>query len=150
MLCCLYPTGDETLAEAETLALEATVERADLKGGQPILELACGWGSLSLFMAERFSSARVTAVSNSTSQRRYIEHAATQRRLTNLSVITADMNAFEPGQVYDRVVSVEMFEHMSDWSECWLSRSIAIGAGAASTTRQPRWTGLTISMQTGP
>ena len=78
--CCLYPTGEETLAEAETLALEATVERADLKDGQQILELGCGWGSLSLFMAERFPSARITAVSNSASQRRYIEHAAAERR----------------------------------------------------------------------
>jgi cyclopropane-fatty-acyl-phospholipid synthase len=115
--CCLYPSGEETLAEAETLALEATVERADLKDGQQILELGCGWGSLSLFMAERFPSARITAVSNSTSQRRTIEQAAAERRLGNLRVITADMNGFEPGQVYDRVVSVEMFEHMSNWSE---------------------------------
>ena len=115
--CCLYPSGEETLAEAETLALEATVERADLKEGQRILELGCGWGSLSLFMAERFPLARITAVSNSVSQRRFIEHAAAERRLQNLRIITADMNSFEPGQVYDRVVSVEMFEHMSNWSE---------------------------------
>jgi cyclopropane-fatty-acyl-phospholipid synthase len=114
---CLYPTGEETLAQAETLALEATVEHADLKDGQQILELGCGWGSLSLFMAERFPLARITAVSNSVSQRRTIEQAAADRRLENLRVVTADMNAFEPGQVYDRVVSVEMFEHMSNWSE---------------------------------
>src|SRR6202044_337370 len=107
----LYPTGEETLAQAETLALEATVERADLKNGQQILELGCGWGSLSLFMAKRFPAARITAVSNSASQRRYIEQTATERGLENLHVVTADMNAFEPGQVYDRVVSVEMFEH---------------------------------------
>jgi cyclopropane-fatty-acyl-phospholipid synthase len=115
--CCLYPTGKETLAEAEILALDATIEHADLKDGQQILELGCGWGSLSLFMAERFPSARVTAVSNSASQRRAIELAATKRRLENLRVVTADMNSFEPGQVYDRVVSIEMFEHMSNWSE---------------------------------
>ncbi len=115
--CCFYPTGEETLAEAETLALEATAERADLKDGQQILELGCGWGSLSLFMAERFPSAHITAVSNSTSQRRSIEHIATERGLTNLRIITADMNVFEPDRVYDRVVSVEMFEHMSNWSE---------------------------------
>jgi cyclopropane-fatty-acyl-phospholipid synthase len=115
--CCLYPTGEETLAEAETLALDATVERADLKDGQQILELGCGWGSLSLFMAERLPLARITAVSNSASQRRTIEQAAAERRLENLRVVTADMNAFEPGQVYDRVVSVEMFEHMSNWTE---------------------------------
>jgi cyclopropane-fatty-acyl-phospholipid synthase len=115
--CCLYPSGEETLAEAETLSLEATVERADLKDGQRILELGCGWGSLSLFMAERFPLAFITAVSNSVSQRRFIERAAAERRLQNLRIITADMNSFEPGQVYDRVVSVEMFEHMSNWSE---------------------------------
>ena len=99
------------------LALEATVERADLKDGQQILELGCGWGSLSLFIAERFPLARITAVSNSASQRLYIEHAAAERRLQNLRVVTADMNAFEPGQVCDRIVLVEMFEHMSNWSE---------------------------------
>jgi len=115
--CCVYPTGGETLAEAEKLALEATVERADLQEGQQILELGCGWGSLSLFMAERFASARITAVSNSASQRLYIEHAAAERRLTNLRVIMADMNSFAPGRVYDRIVSVEMFEHMSNWSD---------------------------------
>jgi cyclopropane-fatty-acyl-phospholipid synthase len=114
--CCHYPTGDETLAQAETLALEATVERADLKDGQQILELGCGWGSLSLFMAERFPATRITAVSNSASQRRFIEQATAERGLENLRVVTADINAFEPGQVYDRVVSVEMFEHMSNWS----------------------------------
>jgi cyclopropane-fatty-acyl-phospholipid synthase len=114
--CCLYPTGEETLAQAETLALEATVERADLKNGQKILELGCGWGSLSLFMAERFPAARITAVSNSASQRRFIEQVAADRGLANLRVVTADMNEFEPGQVYDRVVSVEMFEHMANWS----------------------------------
>ncbi len=115
--CCLHPTGEETLAEAEALALEATVERADLKDGQQILELGCGWGSLSLFMAERFPLARITTVSNSASQRRTIEQAAAERRLENLRVVTADMNAFQPGQVYDRVVSVEMFEHMSNRTE---------------------------------
>ena len=115
--CCLYRPAKRRLPKPRLLALEATVERADLKDGQQILELGCGWGSLSLFMAERFPSARITAVSNSASQRRYIEHAAAERRLENLRVVTADMNAFEPGQVYDRVVSVEMFEHMSNWSE---------------------------------
>jgi cyclopropane-fatty-acyl-phospholipid synthase len=115
--CCLYPTGKETLAEAEIRALEATVEHADLRDGHQVLELGCGWGSLSLFMAERFPEARITAVSNSASQRRTIEQAAAERSLPNLRVITADMNSFAPGQLYDRVVSVEMFEHMSNWSE---------------------------------
>jgi cyclopropane-fatty-acyl-phospholipid synthase len=115
--CCLYPTGGETLGAAETLSLEATIEHANLSDGQRILELGCGWGSLSLFIAERFPAAQITAVSNSVPQRNYIEHAAAERGLANLRVLTADMNVFEPGEVYDRVISVEMFEHMSNWGE---------------------------------
>ncbi|WP_298225147.1 cyclopropane-fatty-acyl-phospholipid synthase family protein [Acidocella sp.] len=113
--CCLYPTGRETLAEAELHALEETIAHAGLADGQEILELGCGWGSLSLFMAARFSGARITAVSNSASQRLYIEAEALARGLRNLRVITADMNEFAPEQKYDRVVSVEMFEHMANW-----------------------------------
>jgi cyclopropane-fatty-acyl-phospholipid synthase len=113
--CCLYPTGTETLEQAEELALSETVAHADLADGQRILELGCGWGSLSLFMAERFPGASITAVSNSAPQRRHIEAQAAARGLTNLTVITADMNAFCPQAVFDRVVSVEMFEHMANW-----------------------------------
>jgi cyclopropane-fatty-acyl-phospholipid synthase len=113
--CCLYPTGQETLAEAERLALEETMAHADLGDGQSILELGCGWGSLTLFMAERLPLADITAVSNSTPQRLHIESQAAARGLANIRVVTADMNAFEPNGAYDRVVSVEMFEHMSNW-----------------------------------
>ncbi len=113
--CCLYPTGDETLEEAELHALEDTVAHADLADGQDILELGCGWGAMSLFMAKRFPRARITAVSNAAAQRRFIEAQARALELNNLYVITADMNAFEPGQTFDRVVSVEMFEHMANW-----------------------------------
>ena len=113
--CCLYPTGTETLNEAEVLALTETVAHADLADGQRILELGCGWGSLSLFMAEKFPGATIIAVSNSAPQRRHIEGEARARGLTNLTVITADMNTFEPEGRFDRVVSVEMFEHMANW-----------------------------------
>ncbi len=113
--CCLYPTGRETLADAERLALEETVVHAGLADGQSILELGCGWGSLTLFMAERFPRANITAVSNSRTQRSYIEAEAAARGLTKIRVITADMNVFEPDSTYDRVVSVEMFEHISNW-----------------------------------
>ena len=114
--CCLYPTGHETLAEAEILALEETVEHANLADGQTILELGCGWGSLSLFMAERFPNARIVAVSNSAPQRRHIELLAQAAGVTNLLVATADMNDFQPSGCFDRIVSVEMFEHMSNWA----------------------------------
>ncbi|MGV1792303.1 SAM-dependent methyltransferase [Rhizobium sp. A37_96] len=113
--CCLYPSADTTLAEAEIHALAATVAHAEIEDGMSILELGCGWGSLSLYMAQRFPKARITSVSNSISQRQYIVDLAVERGLTNLTVITADMNDFATSECYDRVVSVEMFEHMSNW-----------------------------------
>jgi cyclopropane-fatty-acyl-phospholipid synthase len=112
---CFYPSATTTLAEAETFALAGTCEHADIRDGQSILELGCGWGSLSLYLAEHFPAARITSVSNSASQRAYIEEQARQRGLGNLTIITADMNVFSTEEVYDRIVSVEMFEHMSNW-----------------------------------
>lgn len=114
--CCLYEGGAETLAEAEDRALAETAAHARLADGQDVLELGCGWGSLTLFMAEKFPGSRVTAVSNSRPQRLYIEAEARARGLANVRVITADMNVFEPDGAFDRIVSVEMFEHMSNWS----------------------------------
>jgi len=111
---CYYAAGD-SLADAEERALAETAAHADLADGQRILELGCGWGSLSLYLAERYPSARITAVSNSHSQRRYIEQAARASKFTNLQIRTADMNAYSPPGKFDRVVSVEMFEHMANW-----------------------------------
>ena len=111
----LYPPGATTLAEGEAAALRETAEHADLRDGQAILELGCGWGSLSLWMAARYPNARITSVSNSASQRAFIEGQAAARGLGNLTVVTADMNDFQTDQRFDRVVSVEMFEHMSNW-----------------------------------
>lgn len=113
--CCLYPHPTTSLAEAEELALVETVAHAGLADGQRILELGCGWGSLSLWMAARFPRSRITAVSNSRPQRRYIETAALSRGLGNLTVVTADMNEFRPAERVDRIVSVEMFEHVANW-----------------------------------
>lgn len=120
----LWPEGVDSLDAAEEAMLELTAARAQLADGQRILELGCGWGSLSLWMAERFPRAAITAVSNSRDQRGFIEDRAAALGLTNLRVITADMNAFEPPETaYDRVVSVEMFEHMRNHRE--LLRRIA-------------------------
>ena len=113
--CCFYPGAGATLAQAEAAALEETIARAGLADGQTILELGCGWGSLSLFMAERFPHAKITAVSNARSQRAFIEREIGRKGLENLSVVTADMNVFAPGGRFDRIVSVEMFEHMANW-----------------------------------
>jgi len=105
-----------SLAEAETAMLALTCERAELQDGQDILELGCGWGSLSLWMAKRYPNARITAVSNSRSQKEHIDAQIRQHGLTNLSIVTADMNRFDPPTAsFDRVVSVEMFEHMRNW-----------------------------------
>ena len=112
---CLYGESAQTLADAEARALEETCAHAALADGQTVLELGCGWGSLSLWMAQRYPASRITSVSNSHSQRAAIEEMARCRGLTNLTVITADMNDFTTTERFDRVVSVEMFEHMANW-----------------------------------
>lgn len=112
---CFYREGASTLQEAEEEALRQTIENADLQDGQTILELGCGWGSLSLRMASQFPNARIVSVSNSHAQRALIESEIAARGLTNLKVITVDMNAFDPAATFDRIVSVEMFEHMTNW-----------------------------------
>jgi len=112
-----WPDGVTTLDDAELAMLELTAERAGLEDGQEILELGCGWGSLTLHMARAFPNARITAVSNSAPQRRFIEARAPD----NVRVVTADMNdlvARDDGSLggpFDRVVSVEMFEHMRNY-----------------------------------
>lgn len=109
---CYYSKEQTTLDEAEAEMLAITCDRAELGNGQEILELGCGWGSLTLFMAARYPGSKITAVSNSNSQREHIMSVAKERGLTNVNVITADMNAFNAPELYNRVVSVEMFEHM--------------------------------------
>jgi cyclopropane-fatty-acyl-phospholipid synthase len=112
---CLYPDTETSLAEAENHALAETVCHAGIEDGMDILELGCGWGSLSLYLAQHFPHARITSISNSASQREFILGQARERDLTNLAVVTADMNGFATQERYDRIVSVEMFEHMSNW-----------------------------------
>ena len=113
--CCYWPSGAQTLDQAEAAALRATCERAQLADGLRILELGCGWGSLTLWMARHYPRSQVTAVSNSHSQRLYIESQARALGLENVEVITADMNDFEIDAGFDRVVSLEMFEHMRNY-----------------------------------
>ena len=112
---CFWLPETKTLDEAETLALIQTCLHADLHDGHAILELGCGWGSLSLWMATHYPKSQITGVSNSHSQRQYIMEVAKKRGITNLNIITADMNVFEAPTIYDRVVSVEMFEHMRNY-----------------------------------
>ncbi len=117
--CAYWESRTTTLERAEQTALEITCDRADLADGQRILELGCGWGALTLWMAAHLPNSSITAVSNSLEQAQTIRRLARQRDLNNIEVITADMNDFAPSRRFDRVVSVEMFEHMRNWPELY-------------------------------
>ncbi|KAL9107563.1 MAG: hypothetical protein Q9227_007563 [Pyrenula ochraceoflavens] len=113
---CLYPTGGETLAQAEVAMLQSYVEKAGLKDGQTVLDLGCGWGSVGLYIAEIFPNSQVTAFSNSKTQKIFIDGQAQRKRLTNLKVITGDVVDYEfETFAFDRVVSIELFEHMKNY-----------------------------------
>ncbi|MEO6882976.1 MAG: class I SAM-dependent methyltransferase [Bacteroidia bacterium] len=103
--------------QSEDDMLQLTCERADLKNGQHVLELGCGWGSLSLFMAHKFPESNFTVVSNSNTQKLHIDGEAKKRNILNLQVITADMNVFEIDKTFHRIISVEMFEHMRNYEK---------------------------------
>jgi cyclopropane-fatty-acyl-phospholipid synthase len=111
----LWSEGISTLDAAEEAMLRLSCQRARIADGQHILELGCGWGSLSLWLAEHYPAARITGVSNSATQRQYIEGECARRGLKNLRILTCDMNRFDIPESFDRVVSVEMFEHMKNY-----------------------------------
>ncbi|MDJ0748938.1 MAG: cyclopropane-fatty-acyl-phospholipid synthase family protein [Woeseiaceae bacterium] len=115
--CGYWPEGVTTIDQSEQAALEVTVERAGIEDGMRVLDLGCGWGSLSLFIAARFPQASIVSVSNSHSQKAHIEEIAEARGLENIDVITCDMNDFAIDARFDRIVSVEMFEHMRNYEE---------------------------------
>jgi len=110
-----WKAGVNSMEQSEMDMLEITCERAELKDGQNILELGCGWGSLSLFMANKFPNSKITSVSNSHSQKIFIDNQAQKRNIKNLVILTSDMNVFQIEEKFDRVVSVEMFEHMRNY-----------------------------------
>jgi cyclopropane-fatty-acyl-phospholipid synthase len=110
-----WPAGVETLAASEAAMLELTAARAGLADGQDILDLGCGWGAFALWAAARYPHSRITALSNSRGQRAYVEAAAAARGLENLTVLTGDVRTFDVPGRHDRIVSVEMFEHMRNY-----------------------------------
>ncbi|BEU23950.1 cyclopropane-fatty-acyl-phospholipid synthase family protein [Paraburkholderia sp. 22B1P] len=118
--CCLYPRGDETLGQAEEAMLALCAERAQIEDGQTILDLGCGWGALALWLAMHYPNARIVALSNSRSQREFIEARAASAGVTNLRVVTGNVAQFDfeselSAGYFDRVLSVEMFEHMKNY-----------------------------------
>lgn len=115
---CYFPSEYTSLDQAEAVSLNLYAQRAQLQNGQHILELGCGWGSFSLWMAEHYPFAQITAVSNSATQRHYIEAQAKERQINNLNVITCDINELDlSNQQFDRIVSVEMFEHVRNYEK---------------------------------
>jgi cyclopropane-fatty-acyl-phospholipid synthase len=116
--CAYYPLGTESLSQAEEKMLQLYGERAGLADGYSILELGCGWGSLTLWMAEHYPNAKITAVSNSNTQRRYIQNECARRGLRNVNVITRNVVCLElPANTFDRCVSIEMFEHLRNYGQ---------------------------------
>lgn len=118
--CCLYRNGNETLAQAEEAMLQLYAERAGVRDGERLLDLGCGWGSLSLWLAEKFPRAQVVGLSNSSGQREFIEQRARERGLVNLKILTGNIVDFQfpAGGVeagFDRILSIEMFEHMKNY-----------------------------------
>jgi len=113
--CCYFPPGVKTLDAAEEAMLALTAARAGLTDGLDILDLGCGWGSFTLWAAEHFPNSRIMAVSNSQPQGDFIKGLAATWGLTQVEVTTADMNSFAPERSFDRIVSVEMFEHLRNW-----------------------------------
>ena len=112
---CCYWADNDTLDSAERRMLDLTTERAQIEDGHSILDLGCGWGAFSLYAAARFPNSSILGVSNSNSQRQFIEDQACERNLPNLRIVTADINTFDPGRRFDRIVSVEMMEHVRNY-----------------------------------
>lgn len=113
----LYEDSTKTLGEAEELMLEAYCERGQFKDGQTILELGCGWGSLTLYLAKKYPNSKIKAISNSHSQRLFIEERIKERGLKNVTILTRDINEFQIDEKFDRIISIEMFEHMRNYQE---------------------------------
>lgn len=114
---CWWGEGVTDLADAEEAMLALSCERAGVRDGMDVLDLGCGWGSLSLWLAEHYPNARIVGVSNSHGQREWITAQARERGVDNLEIVTADVNDFTPDRTFDRVMSIEMFEHMRNWQE---------------------------------
>ncbi|CAO1614721.1 unnamed protein product [Sympodiomycopsis kandeliae] len=133
---CLYPTGKETLDQAEEAMLESYCEKAKLRDGQDVLDLGCGWGSVSLFLAEKYPNSRIKSLSNSKTQKIYIDKTAASRGLKNLQVFTGDVKQYEFTDVkFDRIISIEMFEHMKNYS--LLFRKVSSWLKSASSKEDP-------------
>jgi cyclopropane-fatty-acyl-phospholipid synthase len=114
---CYWDDNTTTLDAAEEHALQITCSRAEIRDGIEILELGCGWGSLTMYIAEHFPTVQITGVSNSAGQKSYITEQCKKRGLSNVQIITSDINYFSIEKTFDRIISVEMFEHMRNYEK---------------------------------
>ncbi|XAR69945.1 hypothetical protein NMG60_11001729 [Bertholletia excelsa] len=115
--CCYFTDKSNTLEDAEKAMLELYCERAQLKDGHSVLDIGCGWGSLSLYIAQKYSNCKVTGICNSATQKEYIDEQARDLKLQNLEIIVADISTFDMDTSYDRLFSIEMFEHMKNYGD---------------------------------
>uniref|UniRef100_A0A7N0REZ4 Coclaurine N-methyltransferase n=1 Tax=Kalanchoe fedtschenkoi TaxID=63787 RepID=A0A7N0REZ4_KALFE len=115
--CCYFEDKSSTLDDAEKAMLEIYCERAQLKDGHSVLDVGCGWGSLSLYIAQKYSNCRVTGICNSSTQKAHIEERCRDLQLENVEIIVADISSFDMEASYDRIFSIEMFEHMKNYKE---------------------------------
>lgn len=128
--CCLYPKGGETLGQAEIAMLRSYIDKAELKDGMSILDLGCGWGSGAIYFAEMLPNSQITAFSNSRTQKTYIDSVAKSKGLTNVTVITGNVVDYEfEASSFDRVVSIELFEHMKNYELLMAKVSRALKPG---------------------
>ena len=118
-----WPSGADTLDASEEAMLKLSCDRAQLKDGQNVLDLGCGWGSVSLYVAEKFPNCKITGVSNSKTQKEYIDSVAKEKGFKNLTIITQDMNDFQINEKFDRIISVEMLEHMKNYQKLFAKLS---------------------------
>ncbi|XP_045800109.1 (S)-coclaurine N-methyltransferase-like isoform X1 [Trifolium pratense] len=114
---CYFSSASKTLEDAEEEMLKLYCERSNLKNGHTVLDVGCGWGSLTLYIAKNFSNSRVTGICNSTTQKAFIEEKCLELQLQNVDIIVADISTFEMEASYDRIFSIEMFEHMKNYKD---------------------------------
>ncbi|KAL3361065.1 hypothetical protein AABB24_014132, partial [Solanum stoloniferum] len=115
--CCYFKNKLSTLEDAEKEMMELYCERSQLKDGHTVLDVGCGWGSLSLYIAQKYSACKVTGICNSVTQKAHIEEQCRELQLQNLEIIVADISTFEMEESYDRILSIEMFEHMKNYGD---------------------------------
>ncbi|KAL8522277.1 hypothetical protein ACS0TY_012419 [Phlomoides rotata] len=115
--CCLFPDKSSTLEDAEKAMLELYCERSQIQDGHSVLDVGCGWGSLSLYIAQKYPNCQVTGICNSVTQKAHIEEQCRDNQLQNVEIIVADISTFDMEATYDRIFSIEMFEHMKNYQE---------------------------------